>query len=71
VRGPWYHAICNPQTIGLSPRMTALQGFQAAAAHAVRRSGRAQRGYLAWRSYVAGGTALHMLATKPGGGQRA
>lgn len=65
VCGPWYHTICNPSTIGLSQRMTAMQGFQAAAAHAVRRSARARSAYLAWRSYVAGGTALHMLATKP------
>ncbi len=65
VRGPWYHTIFNTQPIGLSTRMTALQGFRAAAAHAVRRSPRARRAYLAWKSYVAGGTALHMLATKP------
>lgn len=65
VRGPRYHTIFNTQPIGLSERMTARQGFQAAAAHAVRRSQRARRAYLAWKSYVAGGTALHMLATKP------
>jgi SAM-dependent methyltransferase/uncharacterized protein YbaR (Trm112 family) len=65
VRGPRYHTIFNSQPIGLSDRMTARQGFQAAAAHAVRRSLRARRAYLAWKSYVAGGTALHMLATKP------
>jgi SAM-dependent methyltransferase/uncharacterized protein YbaR (Trm112 family) len=64
VRGPWYHTIFNSQPIGLSARMTGLQGFQAAAAHAVRRSEKARRAYLAWKSYVAGGTALHMLATK-------
>jgi SAM-dependent methyltransferase/uncharacterized protein YbaR (Trm112 family) len=66
VRGPWYHTIFNSLPIGLSTRMTGRQGFQAAAAHAVRRSDRAKRAYLAWKSYVAGGTALHMLATKRG-----
>jgi SAM-dependent methyltransferase/uncharacterized protein YbaR (Trm112 family) len=71
VRGPWYHTIFNPKTIGLSERMTGMEGFQAAAAHAVRRSAPARRGYLAWKSYVAGGTALHMLATKPGDRQPA
>lgn len=65
MRGPRHHTIFNEQPIGLSERMTARQGFQAAAAHAVRRSDRAKRAYLAWKSYVAGGTALHMLATKP------
>jgi SAM-dependent methyltransferase/uncharacterized protein YbaR (Trm112 family) len=65
VRGPRYHTIFNADPIGLSARMTGRQGFQAAAAHAVRRSDRAKRAYLAWKSYVAGGTALHMLATKP------
>jgi len=64
VRGPWYHTIFSAEQIGLSRRMTALQGFSAAAAHAVRRSDRARRAYLAWKAYVAGGTALHMLATK-------
>ena len=65
VRGPWYHTIFGTEEIGLSRRMTALQGFSAAAAHAIRRSERAKRAYLAWKAYVAGGTALHMLATKP------
>ena len=64
MRGPRYHTIVNSQPIGLSARMTARPGFQAAAAHAVRRSEKARRAYLAWKSYVAGGTALHMLATK-------
>jgi ubiquinone/menaquinone biosynthesis C-methylase UbiE len=65
VRGPRYHTIFQGQQIGLSPQMTARQGFSAAAAHAVRRSEKAKRAYLAWKSYVSGGTALHMLATKP------
>jgi SAM-dependent methyltransferase/uncharacterized protein YbaR (Trm112 family) len=64
VRGPWYHTIFGAEQIGLSRRMTALQGFRAAAAHAVRRSDRARRAYLGYKAYVAGGTALHMLATK-------
>ncbi len=64
LRGPWYHTIFSDEQIGLSARMTTLQGFSAAAAHAVRRSDRARRAYLAWKSYIAGGTALHMLATK-------
>ncbi|MDX6677253.1 MAG: hypothetical protein QOE31_1305 [Solirubrobacteraceae bacterium] len=64
VRGPRYHTIFGTEQIGLSRRMTARQGFSAAAAHAVRRSERASRAYLAWKAYVAGGTALHMLATK-------
>ena len=64
VRGPWYHTIFHAQRSGLSVWMTAAQVFQAVAEHAVRRSERAQRAYLAWKAYVAGGTALHMLATK-------
>jgi len=64
VRGPWYHTIFGADQIGLSRRMTARQGFSAAAAHAVRRSERARRMYLAWKAYIDGGTALHMIATK-------
>jgi SAM-dependent methyltransferase/uncharacterized protein YbaR (Trm112 family) len=64
VRGPWYHAIFGTEQIGLSRRMTAVQGFRAAAAHAVRRSNSARRAYLAYKAYIAGGTALHMVATK-------
>jgi SAM-dependent methyltransferase len=66
VRGPKYHTVFGSEEIGLSRRMTALQGFSAAAAHAIRRNERAKRAYLAWKAYVSGGTALHMLATKAG-----
>jgi len=65
VRGPRYHTIFSDEEIGLSSRMTALQGLQAAGAHAVRRSDRVRRAYLAWKAYVTGLTALHMIATKP------
>ena len=67
MRGPEYHAIFNAKPIALSPQMTVAQGMQALAAHAVRRSDRAKRVYLAWKAYVAGGTALHMLACKSAG----
>lgn len=65
VRGPRLHPVfCEGQLFGISPRMRIKDGFRAAAAHAARRDARIGRAYLAWKAYVAGGTSLHMLATK-------
>ncbi|HEX8158883.1 MAG TPA: methyltransferase domain-containing protein [Solirubrobacteraceae bacterium] len=67
VRGPRLHNVFCEELFSISPRMHIRDGFRAAAAHAVRRDPRLRRAYLAWKSYVAGGTSLHMLATKPEG----
>jgi SAM-dependent methyltransferase/uncharacterized protein YbaR (Trm112 family) len=64
VRGPWYDTMFNNEPVGLRARLPIVRRICAAAVHAVRQSEGAQRAYLAWKSYVAGGTALHMLATK-------
>jgi SAM-dependent methyltransferase len=64
VRGPWYHAIFHVRGLEISTRMTTPQLLRAALSLSARRQHWARRPYLAWRSYVAGGTALHMLARK-------
>jgi SAM-dependent methyltransferase len=64
VRGPRLHPAFADEPFAISAQMTIKEGFLAAAAHAVRRDPRLGRAYLAWKAYVAGGTSLHMLATK-------
>jgi SAM-dependent methyltransferase len=65
LRGPWLHAAFNDVTIGLSPNMSAIRGFRAATTHALRRTERGRRAYLAWKAYVTGGSSLYLLGTKP------
>jgi SAM-dependent methyltransferase len=67
VRGPRYHAMFNDSHITLTPDMRYDQLFRAAAVVASRRSGPMQKALLAGRAYVMGGTALHMICTKPSG----
>jgi SAM-dependent methyltransferase len=63
VRGPWLHPIFRDEAFGISPRMSVIEGFRAAGAHAVRRSRRTRNLALWWKSYV-GATSLHMTAVK-------
>lgn len=65
VRGPWLIPVFCEEPFCISPQTRVREGFRAAATHAVRRDPRLRRAYLAWKAYVAGGTSLHMLATKP------
>lgn len=64
VRGPWNHQLFVEGGLELSTRMTTLQLLRAALSLAARRHGWFKRLYLLWRSYLAGGTALHMVCTK-------
>lgn len=65
VRGPWYHRLFQKEPITLSERMTTPALVRAALSMAARRQPWITRPYLAWRSYIAGGTALHMMCTRP------
>jgi SAM-dependent methyltransferase len=65
VRGPRYHATFNDSPVTLTADMRYDQLFRAATVVASRRSPRLQRALLAGRAYVMGGTALHMICTKP------
>ena len=62
---PWIHPVFTRETFGVSERMRVREGLRVAAAHTVRRTPALRRGYLAWRAYVTGDTALYMIATKP------
>ena len=66
VRGPRYHATFSDSDIMLTPDMRYDQLFRAATVMASRRSRRMQKALLAGRAYLMGGTALHMICTKPG-----
>ena len=63
VRGPLYHGVFHGG-IGISERMTVPQIWKAAGAATIHRSEPLKRAALAARSYVLGGTALHMVCTK-------
>jgi SAM-dependent methyltransferase/uncharacterized protein YbaR (Trm112 family) len=63
VRGPLYHGVFRGG-IGISDRMTTAQVWKAAAAATISRHEPLKRAALAARSYVLGGTALHMVCTK-------
>ena len=65
LRGPWLLAGFN-DAITLTPSMSAIRGFRAATTHALRKTERGRRAYLAWKAYIVGGTSLYMVATKPG-----
>jgi len=52
-------------TLGVSVRMSALDGFKVALAHTVRRHRRLRACYLAWKTYV-DGVSLHLVGSKPG-----
>jgi SAM-dependent methyltransferase/uncharacterized protein YbaR (Trm112 family) len=65
LRGPWLHAGFNDTAIALTPSMSAIRGFRAATTHALRKTERGRKAYLAWKAYVAGETSLYMVATKP------
>jgi len=67
VRGPRYHDTFQPgHSITLSERMRVDQLYRAATVMASRRSRRLRQALLAGRAYVMGGTALHMVCTRPG-----
>jgi SAM-dependent methyltransferase/uncharacterized protein YbaR (Trm112 family) len=66
VRGPRYHGIFRPGGIGLSDRMTTPQILKAAAGAIASRHESLRKATLASRAYIRGGTALHMVCTKPG-----
>ena len=65
VRGPAYHGLFQKGGIGLSDRMTTAQVLVGAATQLARKSPAVKRAWLAAKAYVAGGTALHMICTKP------
>lgn len=66
VRGPRYHDTFQPgHSITLSERMRVDQYYRAATVMASRRSRHLRQALLALRAYVFGGTALHMICTKP------
>jgi SAM-dependent methyltransferase len=62
---PRFLSIFGGREFGISPEMTTLDGFRAAAGHAIRRSRTLTRAYLVWHDYVAGEGALFMIGTKP------
>lgn len=51
-------------TLGISARMSALDGLKVALTHTVRRHRRLRSGYLFWKTYV-DGMSLHLVGTKP------
>lgn len=65
VRGPWYHGMYNPQGIRITDEMTPGQFARSMVAAVVRRAGPIKKLGLAVRAYATGGTALHMICTKP------
>jgi SAM-dependent methyltransferase len=65
VRGPRYHATFNDSSVTLTSNMRYDELFRAATVVASRRSRRLQQALLAGRAYIMGGTALHMICTKP------
>ncbi|MGI8622756.1 MAG: methyltransferase domain-containing protein, partial [Solirubrobacteraceae bacterium] len=66
VRGPRYHATFQPgHAVSLSEDMRVDELYRAATVMASRRSRRLRQALLAARAYVMGGTALHMICTKP------
>jgi SAM-dependent methyltransferase len=65
VVAPWIHPIFTEGEFGISSRMSVVDGARAALAHAVRRTRILRQSYLAWKAYVAGGTSLYMIGTKP------
>ncbi len=66
VRGPRYHATFQDEPVWLTNDMRYDQLFRAATVVASRRSPRLKKVLLAGRAYIMGGTALHMVCTKPG-----
>jgi SAM-dependent methyltransferase len=66
VRGPRYHALFGMQAPTLHGRMSVRDLYATATLVAAGRSKRLRRAVLAARAYVLGGTALHMVCTKPG-----
>ncbi len=67
VRGPSYHATFNDHEITFLPEMRYDQRVRAVVVNASRGSRRLRQALLAGRAYVMGGTALHMVCTKPSG----
>jgi SAM-dependent methyltransferase len=65
VRGPGYHGLFQTGGIGLSDRMTTGQVLAGAATQLARKSPAIKRTFLAGKAYLTGGTALHMVCTKP------
>jgi SAM-dependent methyltransferase len=64
VFGPSCFGPLGEETLGVSPRMSTLGGFNVALAHAVRRNRRLRACYLAWKTYI-DGISFQMIGTKP------
>ncbi len=65
VRGPRYHGVFQEDMLGVSHTTSLTQIVSTAATVAARKSRRLKQAILAARAYVLGGTALHMICTKP------
>jgi SAM-dependent methyltransferase len=65
VRGPRYHGVFQDVQYRVDETMSLLRIYSTATAVAVRKSERLRKAVLASRSYLFGGTALHMICTKP------
>jgi SAM-dependent methyltransferase len=65
VRGPWYHRLFQWEPITISHRMGTWAVLRAALHMVARRQSWITKPYLAARSYLIGGTALHMVCRKP------
>jgi SAM-dependent methyltransferase len=65
VRGPRYHGSFQEPALALDETMSIKRIYSTATAVALRKSERLKRAALAARAYVLGGTALHMVCTKP------
>jgi SAM-dependent methyltransferase len=65
VRGPRYHGVFQDTKYGVDDSMSVPRIYSTATAVAVRKSERLKKAVLAARAYVFGGTALHMVCTKP------
>jgi SAM-dependent methyltransferase/uncharacterized protein YbaR (Trm112 family) len=63
--GPRLHGIFRDEDWVLHAGAPALHGLRLAAANAVRGSERAKKLFLFHKAYVAGGTSLYMIGTKP------
>jgi SAM-dependent methyltransferase len=60
---PWIHPAFAEGALPIEATDSIARGYWVATKHAVRSIRPLRRSYLAWRSYVTGGTALYMLAT--------
>lgn len=64
VIGPSRFGPLSEETLGVSTKMSAREGFEVALAHAVRRNRPLRAAYLAWKNYV-DGVSLHLIGTRP------